>query len=138
MPDTLNELQELTGFELRADYLQLLADFPPLLRNILRADDGSEREGCVDTVELMSDPNDVLDVNQEVRCGSIDHPDGHEFHWPDQVLAIGENGEGDYYGIDLADEYHGVLFFDHQLVEFEEITESLQDYVELLMESFPA
>ena len=32
----------------------------------------------------------------------------------------------------------GVLFFDHQRVEFEEITGSLDEYVELLQESFAA
>jgi len=138
MPNTLHELQTLTGFDIRPDYVELVSNFPSQLMNIQRADDGSEAEGRVNTVELLSDPTDVLDINQEVRSSSIPHPDGHEFFWPDQVLAIGENGEGDYYAIDLAGEYPGVLFFDHQLVEFEEITDSLDEYVELLQESFAA
>ena len=138
MSDTLNAIQELTGFPLRDDYKQLLENFPSQLINITRADDGSEREGLVSSVELMSDSADVLDVNHEVRSGSVMHPDGDDFQWPDQVLVIGENGEGDYYCIDLTGKYPGVLFFDHQLVEYEEITESLDEYVELLLESFPA
>jgi hypothetical protein len=138
MSNTLNEIRELTGFEIREDYVRLIGEFPGQLLNIPRADDGSGDEGQVDTVELMSDLADVLDINQEVRSGSVEHPDGHQFYWPDQVLVIGENAEGDYYAIDLADEYPGVLFFDHQLVEFEEITDSLNEYVELLQESFPA
>lgn len=136
MSNTLHELQTLTGFDIRPDYAHLVSNFPAQLMNVQRADDGSKDEGQVNSVELLSDLTDVLDINQEVRSESIAHPDGHEFFWPDQVLAIGENGEGDYYAIDLAGEYMGVLFFDHQLVEFEEITESLDDYVELLQESF--
>jgi len=138
MSSTLHELQTLTGFDIRSDYAQLVSSFPSQLMNIQRAGDGSEDEGQVNTVELMSDLIDVLDINQEVRFGPVPHPDGHDFYWPDQVLAIGENGEGDYYAIDLASEYLGVLFYDHQLVEFEEITESLDEYVELLQESFAA
>lgn len=132
------ELSHLTGFELRSDYVQLIDRYPPQLRNVARADDGSDAEGQVSTVELMCDLADVVDINEEVRFESVPDPQGEEFHWPDQVLVIGENGEGDYYGIDLAGEYPGVLFFDHQAVEFEEITESLKEYVELLRESFSA
>ena len=138
MSNTINAIQELTGFEIRDDYAQLINDFPSQLMNIQRADNGFDGEGQVNNVELMNRMTDVLDLNQEVRSDSVEHPDGHEFFWPNQVLAIGENGEGDYYAIDLAGEYMGVLFFDHQLVEFEEITKSLNEYVELLQESFAA
>ncbi|MCH2212297.1 MAG: SMI1/KNR4 family protein [Fuerstiella sp.] len=138
MSETFSEIQELTGLPLRKDYKQLLDKFPPQLLNINRADDGTEREGLVSSVELLSDSADVLDINNEVRSESVMHPDGTDFQWPDQVLVIGENGEGDYYCIDLTGKYPGVLFFDHQLVEYEEITESLEEYVELLLESFPA
>ena len=138
MSNTINAIQELTGFTIRDDYAQLINAFPSQLMNIQRADNGSDAEGQVNNVELMNGMTDVLDINHEVRLGSVEHPDGHEFFWPDQVLAIGENGEGDYYAIDLAGEYMGVLFFDHQRVEFEEITGSLDEYVELLQESFAA
>ncbi len=138
MSDIFAQIQKLTGFAIRDDYAELIGQFPSQLLNIPRSDDGADDEGWVNTVELMSDLMDVLDANQEVRFGPVTHPDGHEFTWPDQVLVIGEDGEGDYYCIDLAGEYSGVLFFDHQLVEFEEITESLSEYVELLQESFSA
>ncbi|MCH2201319.1 MAG: SMI1/KNR4 family protein [Fuerstiella sp.] len=138
MSDPLIAIQKLTGFSLRDDYKQLLDNFPSQLINVTRADDGSEREGLVSSVELMSDSADVLDVNHEVRSGSVMHPDGNDFQWPDQVLVIGENGEGDYYCIDSTGKYSGVLLFDHQLVEFEEIAGSLSEYIELLLESFPA
>lgn len=137
-PQQLNRIRDLTGFDLRDDYTELLHRYPAELLHATRADDGSDAEGLVSTVELMSDLTDVLDVNEEVRQGSVPDPQGEEFYWPNQVLVIGENGEGDYYGIDLANEYPGVLFFDHQTVEFEELTDSLSEYVEMLRESFPA
>ncbi len=136
MPNALNQLRDLTGFDIRDDYTALLEEYPARLLNIPRADDGSAEEGQVSSVELLCDPVDVLDINQEVRSSSVLDPEGHEFHWPDQVLVIGENGDGDYYGIDLGGEHPGVLFFDHQTVEFEEITDSLSEYVQLLQESF--
>ena len=131
-------IEELTGFTLPAEYVELLAEYPAALMKRERADDGSEAEGYVNTVELLSDLEDVADINHEVRFGTVMDPDGNEFLWPDQLLVIGENGEGDYYGIDLTQQYQGVLFFDHQEVGFEEITDTLDEFVELLQESFPA
>ena len=138
MWDKQQQLEQLVGFDLRADYVALMQSYPERLRDVARTDDGSDTEGFVHTVELMSDLEDVLDVNQEVRSGPVMDPEGNDFFWPDQLLAIGENGEGDYYSIDLANEYKGVIFFDHQTMEFEEITDSLDEYVELLLESFGA
>ena len=90
MSSTLTELQDLTGFRIRDDYEALVTTFPSQLLNRRRADDGSDREGLVNTVELMSELADVLDINLEVRFGSVVHPDGHDFHWPDQILVIGD------------------------------------------------
>ncbi|MEO2031672.1 MAG: SMI1/KNR4 family protein [Planctomycetaceae bacterium] len=131
-------IEELIGFAFPEEYLQLLSKYPAALMKRERAGENSECEGFINTVELMSDLADVSDINHEVRLSSILDPDGNEFLWPDQVLVIGENGEGDYYGIDLTQEYQGVLLFDHQEVEFEEITDTLDEYVELLQQSFPA
>ncbi len=131
-------IKELTGFALPVKYMELLTDYPAALKKLARADDESETEGYVNTFELMSNLADVLDINKEVRYGAVMDPDGNDFDWPSQVLVIGENGEGDYYGIDLSDEIHGVVFFNHQTVEFEEITDTLSEYVELLQESFAA
>ena len=131
-------IKELTGFALPVRYMELLGDYPTALQKLARADDESETQGYVNTFELLSSLEDVLDINKEVRYASVADPDGNEFHWPSQVLVIGENGEGDYYGIDLSDEIQGVVFFNHQTVEFAEISSTLTEYVELLQESFAA
>ena len=132
----IQELQSLTGLPVPADYLQLLASYPAALQNLPRAEDGSEKQGHVSCVELMCDQADVLDVNREVRSGPVMDPSGAEFEWPAQVLVIGENGGGDYYAIDVSAEHPGVLFFNHQAVEFQEITDSIVEYVELLISTF--
>lgn len=134
--DLQQHIEELIGFTLPANYLELLAAYPAALKNRARASDESETQGYVNTFELMSDLADVLEINLEVRYCSVMDPDGHDFHWPDQVLVIGENGDGDYYGIDLLDENSGVVFFNHQTVEFVGITDTLTEYVDLLQESF--
>ena len=134
----LSELEELTGCLIPEYYRRLLADYPADLRNLTRAEDGSDSEGTVESVELIRDWADVLDINREVRSCSVEDPDGVEFCWPDSVLVIGENGEGDFYGLDLTGEYAGVLLFEHQAVQFEEITDSLDEFVQLIRECFAA
>ena len=63
-------------------------------------------------------------------------PEGLEFFWPEQLLIIGETGSGYYYCIDVDCEEEGVIQFDHQSVSFEIVADSLDDFVELLVETF--
>ena len=53
-------------------------------------------------------------------------------------MVIGETGDGDYYCIDTDGEHEGVLQFRHYSVEFEVIADSLNDFVEMLMDAFVA
>lgn len=71
-----------------------------------------------------------------MRLAPILDPEGREFRWPDQLLVIGETGDGDYYCVDSDGEHEGVLQFRHFAVEFETIADSLEDFVELLIECF--
>ena len=135
-PEVIQELEVLCEASLPADYVQLLGSYPPLLRAVFRSDSGDGSEGVVSEVELFSLPADVLKINREVRAISILDPDGQEFRWPDQLLVIGETGEGDYYCVDLDGEHAGVLQFRHHAVEFEVIADSLEEFVEMLIESF--
>jgi hypothetical protein len=129
-------LAAMCGGPMPDSYLRLIADYPETLRSARRAEDGSSAEGFVSDVELLSDLADVLLLNEEARCGSILDPDGQIFSWPDQLLIIGENGTGDYFGIDISGEHAGVLQYLHQPVEFEQISESLDEYIEMLLETF--
>jgi hypothetical protein len=135
--DCLAELEQLCEATLPVEYIGLLNAYPSNLLSAIRAEDGSDSEGTVSDVELLADPIQVVAINREVRQGTVHDPDGNEFRWPDQLLVIGETGDGDYYCMDCDGEHSGVLQFRHHSVEFEFIADSLQEFVELLLESFP-
>ena len=139
MTDTpLNQLEDLTGFPLPSEYVSLLNDYPNVLAGASRSIDDSEFAGTVAEFELIANPNLILSLNLEVRSDSVLDPAGQDFFWPNQLVVIGETGEGDYYCIDASEEHAGVFLFDHQAVEFEVMAESLQEFVDALIESFTA
>ena len=135
-PQIQRELEQLCDAPLPIDYLELLKSYPSTLASARRADDGSDSEGCVADVEFLARSEEILEINQEVRHGSILDPEGQEFRWPDQLLVIGETGDGDYYCVDTDGEHDGVLQFLHYAVEFESIADSLNDFVEMLLEAY--
>jgi len=135
-PEHLLQLEELCEAAIPAEYIRLLNSYPPELRTANRADDGSDADGTVPDVELYASSAEILKINQEVRQGTILDPEGQEFRWPDQLLVIGETGDGDYYCLDTDGEHEGVLQFRHYSVEFEVIADSLNEFVEMLFDSF--
>lgn len=135
-PEIIRDLEQLCDARLPVEYIKLLSLYPSILATACRADSGDDSEGIVSEVELFSSPVDVLEINREVRAVSILDPEGREFRWPDQLLVIGETGDGDYYCVDLDGEHAGVLQFRHHAVEFEVIADSLEEFIEMLIESF--
>ena len=129
-------LVELCDAPLPEDYVRLLREYPERLKATLRSEDGSLAEGFVSDVELLADPNDVLSINREARMGAVLAPDGEEFYWPEQLLIIGETGAGDYFCLDTSEEHLGVLQYLHHSTEFEQIAESIGEYVEMLIDTF--
>ena len=117
-------------------YLQFLDAYPESLRQARRALDDSDSEGTVAEVELIADLPAVLEINLEVRADSVPEPDGLEFYWPEQFLVIGETGSGDYYCIDVEGDVDGVMQYDHQNVGFEVVADSMDEFVEMLVETF--
>jgi hypothetical protein len=135
-PQLLQQLEEMCDAAIPRFYLAVLDAYPASLRDIRRADDGSLDEGQVSDVELLMSEADVVEINREVRAVTILDPEGQEFRWPDQLLVIGETGDGDYYCIDIDGEHEGVLQFRHYAVEFEVIADSLKEFVEMLEDAF--
>lgn len=135
-PALHRELELICDASLPEAYLSLMSSYPESLRRCERAGQGDISAGYVSQVELLSDIADVIEINREVRYETIPDPDGNEFRWPDQLLVIGETGEGDYYCIDVDGEHAGVLQFRHQEVNFEILTDSLDEFVKLLDEAF--
>ena len=136
MNEILKQLQALCNAPLPNDYAVLLQQYPASLVDMQRSEDGAADEGTIAQVELLKELEDVLDLNREARATSIMDPDGEDFIWPEQLLLIGENGDGDYFCLDASGEYEGVLQFRHLTVEFELIAESLNEFVEMLLEAF--
>ena len=134
--DTFSELEELCQAPVPTVCRAVLTEYPETLRRAVRADDGSEEEGFVSEAELLADPAEVLRINREVRLDSILDPEGREFRWPRAFLVIGETGDGDYYCIDASGEHEGVLQFRHHAVEFETVADSMNEFIELLVECF--
>ena len=135
-PEIVQDLEHLCDARLPVEYIHLLKSYPSILATACRADSGDDSEGFVSEVELLSSPADVLVINREVRAVSILDPEGQEFRWPDQLLVIGETGDGDYYCIDAAGEREGEFQFRHHAVEFESVADSMDEFIELLVECF--
>ncbi len=134
--DAFSELETLCQAPLPTACRAVLTDYPDALTGAVRADDGSDVEGFVSEAELLADPVEVLRINREVRLDSILDPEGREFRWPTSFLVIGETGDGDYYCIDASGEHEGVLQFRHHAVEFESVADSMDEFIELLVECF--
>ena len=133
---TLAQLQKLCGNSLPEDFLRLMSAYPDVLKTAGRSDDQSGAGGVVADVELLAAAESLLEINREVRLCSLLDPEGQEFRWPQSYLVIGETGDGDYYCIDTAGEDPGVLQFLNQPVAFESVTDSLEEFVEMLMIAF--
>lgn len=136
MDPLLQQLQPLLPADIPAAYLQLLNHYPDSLKTARRALDDTLAEGVVADVELQIAPAAILELNLEVRIDSVPDPAGNEFVWPDQFLVIGESEGGDYYCIDVCGEVEGVMQYNHQAVEFEVIADSLEEFVEILEDTF--
>ena len=129
-------LTELTGYRPPADYLDAVKNYPEVLKHARRAMDDSDAEGTVADVEFMNSLESVLALNCEARSDALMRPDGIEQLWPDQFLIIGETGSGDYYCIDMCGEVDGVMQYNHQEVQWHVCEDSLEEFVEMLVDVF--
>ena len=96
--------------ELPSTYRKFIANYPAML---LRPGTDATK------FELLNSPDNIIKLNQVVRSWS-------SFDWPDEYLVIGQSGCGDYYAIDVDDEYSPVYLWNHEIGDFavEEQTDS--------------
>ena len=134
--NAIQQLNQLLGQVPPPDYLAILANYPSSLLTAKRSIDETDEEGMVCNVELLDDLDSVLQLNVECRTDSVMEADGGIFFWPEQFLVIGETGGGDYYCVDVDGDVEGVMQFDHQSVQFEVVADSLQEFVEILEDTF--
>ncbi len=134
--EVLKQLTELLDTSVPQEYLDQLQRYPSTLKSAHRAIDDSDSEGTVAQVEFLDDLRSVLEINLEARCETLVEPNGDEQVWPPQFLIIGETGSGDYYCVDARREVKGVMQYDHQSVRFEVFTDTLEDFVEVLEDTY--
>jgi hypothetical protein len=81
--------------------------------------------------DLMDDPARVVAMNRQVRTGPF-----YGVTWPSPYFAIGENGCGDYYCLDLSLSQSPVIFFDHERRAFSERATSLKEWWPMVVKEY--
>lgn len=117
--DDVSQIERALGITTPSDYRALVTDYPPEL--FQHAAD----------FDLMDDPARVVEMNREVRTGPL-----YGVTWPAHYFAIGENGCGDYYCLDLSRSASPVIFFDHETRSFVERAPSLQEWWPMVVREY--
>ena len=92
----LIQIEKELGITLPSDYKNVMMDYPI-------------PGGDCETYALCNDVSDVIKENLDLRQnGFFGSP------WPDHFYALGLNGCGDYYFIDLKEERRMIYFADHE------------------------
>jgi len=85
---------------------------------------------AVGDFECFADASRLLTLNKELRR----MPFYQGRPWPDRLFAIGENGCGDYYFLDLKDSFGAVMFVDHETMEFRRLASNVAAWAPRLLE----
>jgi SMI1 / KNR4 family (SUKH-1) len=117
--DGVSKIETALGIKLPSAYKTLVTNYPPEL--FQHAAD----------FDLMDDPDRVIAMNREVRTSAF-----YGVRWPADYFAIGENGCGDYYCLDLSGQTGGVLFFDHEIRKFEERAPSVERWWPMIVKDY--
>jgi SMI1 / KNR4 family (SUKH-1) len=117
--DDVTSIERELRISVPSDYRALVTDYPPEL--FQHAAD----------FDLMDAPARVVEMNRQVRTGPF-----YGVTWPAQYFAIGENGCGDYYCLDLSRSSSPVIFFDHEKRSFVERAPSLQEWWPMVVREY--
>ena len=129
----LELLKQQLDLDLPEWWTRHLLDYPEKLLAITRPDGTSVSE-----FEFCNVAEFLRDGNAEVRLEPIIDAHGMQFDWPDAFVVIGDNELGDYYCIDVDDPQIPVMCLDSQLCELFEITETLDGFIDYLIEHYSA
>lgn len=119
------------GLTLPAKWAGYMLSYPAALQGLVRPNGIGVRE-----YEFCHEPQLLKELNEDVRFGPVIDSENILYDWPEEFLVIGDNGVGDYFCIDTNDAECNVLYFDHQLGEFFELGETLDTFVECLVEQY--
>jgi hypothetical protein len=117
--DDVSQIERELGITVPSAYRALVTDYPP------------EWFQHAADFDLMDDPARVVAMNREIRTGPF-----YGVIWPSGYFAIGENGCGDYYCLDLSRSQSPVVFFDHERRAFVDRAASLQDWWPIVVREY--
>lgn len=118
-PQGIARIEAELGLNLPAEYVRFLQNYPAELRAL-----------GISSLQLADEPCRVIELNREVRLRPL-----FGAQWPPRYLAIGEDGCGDYYCLDLDRPGPPVLFFEHDAgATFAEQAPTLDQWLPLIAE----
>ncbi len=118
MTDTeITHLEQELKVSLPASYRTFLSSYP------------ADLALAVGDFELIAEADRLLTMNRELRSKPF-----YRFPpWPNHLFAIGENGCGDYYFLDLKDRSGAVRFVDHEKLNDERLAANVQAWIPKLL-----
>ena len=118
--EELSLIEIKTGIVLPKSYKQALLNYPEALV-------GTEAEDF----HFLTDADEIISENLEVRVSGY-----FGEKWPEDYFIIGHNGFGDYYVISHTSTEFSVGFTDHNKMECNLFSDSLDEFVEKLLNEF--
>ena len=123
--ETIADLVEAVEHDLPESYIDYLQNYPDEVRDTV---DEVTEEG-ISEMEILIDPAEIFQINQDVRNFS----DGS---WPENYFAIGCDGGGDYFAIDHAQKGSRVYKHMHETNEWVEEAASIKEFGEKCIEFY--
>ncbi len=113
----LSKIEQAIGRRLPESYRDFMMRYPEELASI------------AGDFEFLADADRIVQLNEDLRR----MPFYQGKNWPDRLLAIGENGCGDYYFLDMRDPSGAVLFVDHETMEHQTLAPNVEEWAPKLM-----
>jgi len=88
------------------------------------------RDAGVDELSLLADAKKIIDYNKLLRS----HVIGETMQWPDELLAIGGDGGGNYFATDPTAPGGQVFVIDHEEEEVVPLAPSIEAFVDWLIQ----
>lgn len=118
LPEALRPIEAAVRHRLPGHYVRFLLKPPAGLHRLYAS-----------KCHLPMDPARVAEINRGVRAVEDNHFLRGGGAWPDDWLAIGDDGTGNYYALDLGEPSPPVLFWDHDAAAALIEASSLEAYV---------
>jgi hypothetical protein len=124
-------IEAALGFSLPPHHRDFFLNYPKQLAAAERRH-GTWRERTSER-ELYSAPALIVEANRLVREAGIPWLGDQGDPWPEDLLVVGDDGCGNYWGVKVSGTDRSVYFYDHELADLEEAYESLWAFADFLV-----